>query len=113
MGRSCFKLKKNWFEHMLKYKAIWVAHSYKQEKKLDFVEIFTTVVEPMSYKCFFAVGVKRGYWICHIDIVTAFFYNFLDKVIYWEQFHLFVTKLDKVCKLIKDFCRLEQAPHVW
>ena len=67
----------------------------------------------MSYKCLFAVGVKRGYRIRHMDVVTAFLYGFLDEVIYIEQPHLFATELDKVCKLIKALYGLKQAPHVW
>ncbi len=71
------------------------------------------VVKPMSYKCLFAVGVKRGYRIRHMDVVTAFLYGFLDEVIYVKQPHLFATGLDKVCKIIKALYRLKQAPHVW
>lgn len=45
--------------------------------------------------------VKCGYQIRHIDIVMAFLYNFLDKVIYIKQPYLFATELKKICKLIK------------
>ena len=112
-GKWCFKLKKDRFGHILKYKARWVAHGYKQEEGLDYVETFAAVVKPMSYKCLFAVGVKRGYRIRHMDVVTAFLYGFLDEVIYVEQPHLFATELEKVCKLIKALYGLKQAPHVW
>ena len=67
----------------------------------------------MSYKCLFAVGVKRGHWIHQMDRVTAFLYGFLDEVIYVKQPHLFATELDKVCKLIKALYGLKQAPYVW
>ncbi len=67
----------------------------------------------MSYKCLFAMGVKRGYRICHIDVVTAFLYGFLDEVIYMKQPHLFATELDKVYTLIKPLYGLKQALHVW
>lgn len=66
----------------------------------------------MSYECLFAVGVKRGYRIHHMDVVTAFLYDFLDEVIYIEQPHLFSTELNTVCKLIKALYGLKQAPHV-
>ncbi len=65
------------------------------------MEIFAAVVTPMSNKCFFAVGVKRGCRIRNIDEIIAFLYRFLDEIIYIKQPHLFATKLDKVCKLIK------------
>ncbi len=67
----------------------------------------------MSYKYFFAVGVKRGYRICHIDVVAAFLYGFLDEVIDIEQPHPFAIEKDKVCKLIKALYGLKQAPYVW
>lgn len=61
----------------------------------------------MSYKCLFAVGVKRGYWIRHMNIVTTFLYVFLGKIIYVQQPYLFVTDFEKVYKLIKALYRLK------
>ncbi len=61
----------------------------------------------------FAVAVKCGYWIRHMDVITAFLYSFLDDVIYMEEPHLFATELDKVYKLIKALYRLKLEPHVW
>ncbi len=112
-GKRVFKLKKDWFGNIMKYKARWIAHRYKQDEGLNHVETFAAVVKPMSYKCLFAVGVKRGYWIRHMDVITAFLYGFLDEVIYIEQPHSFTTKPDKVCKLIKALYGLKQALHVW
>ena len=40
-------------------------------------------------------------------VVTAFVYDFYDKVIYIEQLHLFGTEQNKVCKLIKALYGLE------
>lgn len=96
-----FQTKKYWFGHILKYKAQWVVHRYKQEERLDYVEMFVAVVKPISYKYLFAVRVKRGYRIRHINIVMAFLYDLLDEVIYVKQLYLFAMKLDKVYKLIK------------
>ncbi len=108
-----FKLRKNRVGNILKYKVRLFAHRYKQEEGLDYVETFAAVVKHMSYKCLFAVGVKRGYWICYMDMVTAFLYGFLDEVIYIKQPHPFTTKLDKVCKLKKASYGLKHAPNVW
>ena len=57
------------------------------------------------------MGVERGYQIWQIDVITAFLYGFLDKLIYIEQPHLFNTEIDKVCKLIKALYGLKQALH--
>ena len=112
-GRWVFKLKKDRYGHILKYKARWVVHGYKQEKSLDFKDTFTAVIKPMSYKTMMAVGVKRGYKIHHMDVVAAFLYGYLDKLIFVEQPHLFVTNSHLVCKLKKALYGLKQAAHVW
>ncbi len=77
------------------------------------METFAAVVKPMSHKCLFTVRVKRGYWIRHMDVVTAFLYRFLDEVIYIKQPHLFTTKLDNVRKLMKALYEPKQALNVW
>ncbi len=81
----CFKLKKYRFGHIMKYKAWWVAHGYQQEEGLDYVKTFAAIVKPMSYKCLFAVGVKLGYRILHLDVVTVFSYGFLGEVIFMNS----------------------------
>lgn len=48
-----------------------------------------------------------------MDVGTAFVYAFLDKVIYFEQSHLFKIELNKVCKLLKVLYRRKQAAHAW
>lgn len=112
MGKQYFKPKKHLFRHVLKYKIRQIAYSYNQEKRLNYVETFTAIIKSMSYKCFYLVRVKHGYQICHIDVITAWLYNFLNEIIHVKQPYLFVTKLDKVCKLIKALYRLNQAPNI-
>ncbi len=43
-GRWVYKLKKNRNRTILKYKARWVVHGYKQQEELDYVDTFATVV---------------------------------------------------------------------
>lgn len=62
-GRWCFKFKKDCNDLVLKYKARWVDHSFKQEEGIDFMENFAAVVKLMLYKCLFGVSEKRGYKI--------------------------------------------------
>ena len=112
-SRWCFKLKKDRDGHILKYKARWVAHGFKQEEGNDFVETFAAVVKPMSYKCLFGVSVKRGYKIRQMDVITAFLYGFLDEIIYVEQPHLFKLDPNLVYHLQKALYRLKQASQVW
>ncbi len=112
-GRWCFKLKKDRNGQILKCKARWVAHSFKQDEGIDFVETFAAVIKPMSYKCLFGVNFKRGYKIRQMGVVTAFLYGFLDEVIYAEQPHLFELRAQLVCRFRKALYWLKQALQVW
>lgn len=71
------------------------------------------IIKLINYKYFFIIRVKCNYWIQYIDVITAFLYNFLNEIIYVEQFYFFVMQLDIVSKLTKVLYRLKQAPHVW
>ena len=42
-----FKIKKNRLGNILKFKACWVAHNYKQEERLDFTDTFVSVIKLM------------------------------------------------------------------
>ena len=112
-GRWIFKLKKDRFGNVLKYKARWVAHGYKQKEGLDDINTFTSVIKPMGYKCLMAVGVRKKFCIRQMDVVTAFLYAFHDEVIYVEQPNFFEINIDKICKLLKALYGLKQAPQVW
>lgn len=63
----------------------------------------------MLYKCLFKVNVKYGYKIWKMDIMTAFLYRFLDKIIYIKQFYLFELNFELVCQLHKALYGLKQA----
>ena len=112
-GRWVFKLKKDRWGNILKYKARWVVHGFKQQEGLDYKDTFAAVIKPMSYKTMMGVGVKRGYKIRHMDVVTAFLYGYLDELIYVEQPHLFVTNAGQVCRLRKALYGLKQSAQVW
>lgn len=92
-----------------------MVHGFKQEEGLDYIETFAAVMKLMSYKAMMGVGVKQGFTVRHMDVVTAFLYGFLDELIYVEQPHLFVfgNNLHLVCKLIKALYGLKQSPQVW
>lgn len=112
-GRWVFKLKKDRYGKILKFKARWVVHGYKQKKGLDYLDTFATVVKPVSYKSLMGISVKKGLSIHHMDVVTAFLYGFLDETIYVIQPTLFEKGENKVCLLRKALYGLKQSPRVW
>lgn len=58
-----FKLKKDRFDNILKYKTCWIAYGYKQKNSFDYINTFTAIVKSMSYKCLMVVEVKRKFRI--------------------------------------------------
>ena len=88
-SRWVFKLKKDRFSNILKYKARQVAYSYKQQYSVDYEETFAAVAKPISQKALLALAVlRKDVEINQMDIISAFLYSFLDKVIYMEQLYL-------------------------
>lgn len=57
-------------------------YTISTKKKLDYFDKFATFVKPVSYKCLFAIWVKEKLKIRNIDVVTIFFNDYLDKIIY-------------------------------
>ena len=81
-GRWVFKIEKDRWDKILKFKARWVVHVYKQQEGLDYTDTFTSVIKSMSWKSMMDVSIKRGYQICQMDVINAFLYGFLDEEIY-------------------------------
>ncbi len=52
---------------------------------MDYMDRFVIVVNRVSYKFLFAIGIKQRSTIWQMDIVTVFLYDFLDKNIYGIQ----------------------------
>ena len=112
-GRWCFKLKKDCNGQILKYKAWWISNRFKQEERVDFVEILAAVVKSISYKCPLGVSVKCSYKVQRMDVLSAFLYGFLDEIIYIEQSHFLELNSELVCHIHKALYGLKQAPKVW
>lgn len=111
-GRWVFKLKRDRNGQILKYKARWVVHGYKQQYGLDYEETFASVAKPISWKSLIAIAALRGLKIKQLDVVTAFLYGFLDQIIYVEQPH-HIGEGSKVCLLRRALYGLKQSPRVW
>ena len=107
-----FKLKKDCLGNILKYKAWWVIHGYKQKFELNYEDTFATVVKLMSYKVLLAISAFYSLNVQQMNVVTAFLLDFLNETIYVEQPHHF-TKGFQVCHLCKALYDLKQSFWVW
>ncbi len=65
----------------------------------------------MSWKSIIGVSAKRDYQR-QMDVITAFFYRFLDEEIYIMQPTMFEDGTTRVCFLKKALYGLKQAPRV-
>ena len=112
-GRWVFKIKYGLDGNILKYKARWVVHGYKQQYGIDYNETWSGVVKSATFRMMFGIAATRDLHIEQMDVVTAFLYGFLDELVYVEQPHGFVIDPGLVCKLRKALYGLKQAPRVW
>ncbi len=67
----------------------------------------------MSWKSITAVSVERSYRMCQMDVITGFFFEFLDEKIYIKRSTIFKDGTTRVCFLKNTLYGLKQAPQVW
>ena len=110
-----FRLKKNKTDNVLKFKARWMIHEYKQENELNYLNTFVTVIKSMSYKSLMTISIKRNLKIKHMNVMIVFLYEFLNEIIYVTQFILFEIENKKqiVCILKKAFYDFKQTSRIW
>ncbi|SLM34525.1 Reverse transcriptase, RNA-dependent DNA polymerase [Lasallia pustulata] len=112
-GRLVFKIKKDCMGNILKFKARWIAHGYKQKEGLNFTNTFASVAKPMSWKVMIGVSAKCGYKIWQMDIVIAYLFGFLDETVYIYQPTLMDDGTGRDCMLKKALYGLKQSARVW
>jgi hypothetical protein len=107
--RWVFKVK-----HDGTYKARLMARGFRQIKDLDFHEIYAVVAKPMSFKIFTAIAAAKGWFLHHVDIMTAFLYAELKEPIEIELPEIQREEFPgKIGLLIKTIYGLKQSPREW
>ncbi|MCO5549306.1 hypothetical protein L7F22_002774 [Adiantum nelumboides] len=98
-----------------KYKASLVAKGFKQEKGVDFDEVFSSVVKMTTLKCFLALVAKMDLELHQMDVKTVFLHGDLNEEIYMQQPKGFVEKGKEalVCLLLKSLYGLKQSSRAW
>ena len=113
-NRWVFRLKKNKIDDLLKFKARWTIHKYKQKNELNYLHTFVIVIKSMLYKFFMTISIKQNLKIKYMNVVVVFLYEFLNEIIYVIQFILFEIEKKKqiICLLKKAFYDLKQTSQV-
>ena len=98
-----------------KYKIGLVAKGFKQEKGVDFDEIFSPVVKVTTLCIVLALVAKDNMELGQLDVKIAVLNGDLHDEIYMKQPEGFVEKGKEklVCALRKSLYGLKQAPHEW
>ena len=111
--RWVFKIKYDLNDNILKYKAKWIVHNYKQIAEVDFNFTWTKIMKIASFKTLFALIETRKLYIYQMNVVIAFLYNFLNEIIYVNQSNDFIKNSTLVCELWKALYELRQSSRVW
>ncbi|MCO5585663.1 hypothetical protein L7F22_039599 [Adiantum nelumboides] len=91
-----------------KYKARLVAKGFKQEKGVNFDEIFLPMVKMTTLKTILGLVAIEDMELVQMDVKTAFFHGDLDEDVYMQQPEGFIEK-DARCQEL--FCKLKKALH--
>ncbi|KGO62116.1 hypothetical protein PEX2_013290 [Penicillium expansum] len=87
---------------------------FRQVKDLDFYEVYTVIAKPISFKVFAAVAAAKGWYLHHIDIITAFLYAELKEPIEIELPEIQREEYpDHIGLLMKTIYGLKQSPREW
>ncbi|MCO5573245.1 hypothetical protein L7F22_027014 [Adiantum nelumboides] len=98
-----------------RYKARLVAKGFKQQKGIDFDEIFSPVVKMTILCTLLALAAIEDMELKQMDVKIAFLHWDLHEDLYMEQPTEFVVHASRklVCCLCKTLYELKQSPREW
>ncbi|GKE75610.1 putative ribonuclease H-like domain-containing protein, partial [Tanacetum coccineum] len=110
-----FKNKKDERGIVIRNKARLVAQGYRQEKCIDYEEVFALVARIEAIRLFLAYASFMGFLVYQMDVKSAFLYGTIEEEIYVTQPPGFQDPdyPDKVNKVVKALYGLHQAPRAW
>ncbi|GJU65118.1 putative ribonuclease H-like domain-containing protein [Tanacetum coccineum] len=100
---------------IVKNKARLVAQGFRQEKGIDYDEVFAPVAKIKAIRLFLAFASYIGFTVYQMDVKSAFLYGTIKEEVYVHQPPGFVDPAhpNKVYKVIKALYGLHQAPRAW
>ena len=99
-----------------KYKAQLVAKGFKQERGVDYDEIFLPIVKMTTLRLLLGIMVTEDLELEQLDVKTTFLHIDLEEDIYMSQPEGFTTMREEsllICQLKKILYSLKQAPTMW
>ncbi|CAL2280003.1 unnamed protein product [Prunus armeniaca] len=110
-----YKIKRNSYGTVSRYKARLVAQGFSQEAGFDYDETFSPVVRHTTVRLILSLAAINGWSLRQLDVKNAFLHGDLDEEVYMKQPQGFEDSShpDYVCKLQKSLYDLKQAPKGW
>ena len=81
-GKCVYKVKLGPSGQVDKYKARYVAKSFKQ---VDYFETFSTTCKPETFRILLELSAKQGHVMHQFDVKTAFLHSPIEDEVYLEQ----------------------------
>ncbi|GJV62554.1 putative ribonuclease H-like domain-containing protein [Tanacetum coccineum] len=110
-----FKNKKDERGIVIRNKARLVVQGHRQDKGIDYEEMFAPVARIEAIRLFLAYGSFMGFLVYQMDVKSAFLYRTIQEEVYVTQPPGFKEPdhPDKVYKVVKALYGLYQAPRAW
>jgi len=104
-------------EKMIKYKARWVCKKFRQKQRIDYDEIFASMIRVTIIKMLLALMIKYNYEVEQMNVIIAFLEAHLKKEIWVQQSSRFEQKESNeiflTCHLNKILYELKQTSRKW
>ncbi|CAI7839481.1 unnamed protein product [Closterium sp. NIES-53] len=111
--RWLFKIKSNADGKIEHYKSRLMAKGYQQKEKVDYKDVFASVVKRTTLRTLLAGATIKGWVVKQMDVTTAFLIGVLEEEIFMAQPEGFDDASGRVWKLKKALYGLKQAPRQW
>nr|GEU86029.1 putative ribonuclease H-like domain-containing protein [Tanacetum cinerariifolium] len=104
-----------------KFQNVWVlvdlpeAQGHRQEKDINYDEVFASVARIEAIRLFLAFASYMGFMVYQMDVKSAFLYRRINEEVYVTQPKGFVDPQHpkKVYTVVKALYGLHQAPRAW